>query len=414
VSEALSAEHEAAPVTPRNANAVHNSIYSRKFWLVFGATFAANAALSVLVLFPLFIVRLHGSAATIGAVIGTGSLAALLTRPAASAAIATRGRRWTALWFLVMNAFAMALYVPLHSIWTIYAVTALNGFANGTARVALFAMIYEILPEGRQGEAMATFSLSGQMPALFAPLLGEAILKRWGFGAFFCSSAALFMVGAAMVAMMPDDRARRRQAATPRTAAPQLEASYRALLFDPALLTFWIVTLLFGMAITSRVSFIAPFAYAQGIRNVGSYFTIYAVFAVIVRASGRTMDRVGVERTLAPSLALLGIGLGLLALTGHGGILYLAAALGGLGHGFAYPALSALVIKQTRAGAMARVSTIYTSVWDLSSMAGPYLFGVTAQNLGYGPMFIMAGGLSLTAAIYFVAAQPRIVRQRIA
>jgi MFS family permease len=225
------------------------------------------------------------------------------------------------------------------------------------------------------------------------------------------------MVGAAMVAMMPDDRAERRYAAARRTAAPQLEASYRALLFDPALLTFWIVTLLFGMAITSRVSFIAPFAYAQGVRNVGSYFTIYAVFAVIVRASGRTMDRVGVERTLAPALALLGIGLGLLAFTGHAGILYFAAALGGLGHGFAYPALSALVIKQTQAGAMARASrasTLYTSVWDLSSMAGPCLFGVTAHNLGYGPMFIMAGGLSLAAAIYFVAAQPRLVRRRIA
>src|SRR5260370_27628575 len=90
---------------------------------------------------------------------------------------------------------------------------------------------------------MATFSLSGQKPAMFAPLLGEVILKRWGFGAFFCSSAALFMLGAAMVAMMPDDRAERRQASARRTAAPQLEASYRALLFDPALKTLWIVTL---------------------------------------------------------------------------------------------------------------------------------------------------------------------------
>jgi hypothetical protein len=75
---------------------------------------------------------------------------------------------------------------------------------------------------------------------LFAPLL--VILKRWGFGVFFCSSAALFMLGAAMVAMMPDDRAERRQTSARRTAAPQLEASYRALLFDPAFLTFWIVT----------------------------------------------------------------------------------------------------------------------------------------------------------------------------
>jgi MFS family permease len=258
---------------------------------------------------------------------------------------------------------------------------------------------------------MATFSLSEQLPALFAPLLGEAILKRWGFGAYFCSSAALFMLGAAMVAMMPDDRARRPQAATRGTTAPQLESSYRALLLDPALLTFWIVTLLFGMAITSRVSFIASFAYAQGVPNVGWYFMIYAVFAVIVRASGRTMDRVGVERTLAPSLALRAIGLGLLALTGYTGVLYLAAALGGLGHGFAYPAISALVIKQTQARAMGRASTIYTSVWDLSSMAGPYLFGVTAHYLGYGPMFIMAGGLSLAAAIYFVTVEPLALRR---
>src|SRR5258708_17794242 len=104
------------------------------------------------------------------------------------------------------------------------------------------------------------------------------------------------MLGAAMVAMMPDDRAERRHVAARRTAAPQLEARYRALLFDPALMTFWIVTLLFGMAITSRFSFIAPFAYAQGVRNVGWYFTRYSLFAVIVRASGRTMDRVGIER----------------------------------------------------------------------------------------------------------------------
>jgi hypothetical protein len=29
-------------------------------------------------------------------------------------------------------------------------------------------------------------------------------------------------------------------------------------------------------------------------------------------------------------------------------------------------------------------------------------------------MFIMAGGLSLAAALYFVAAQPRVLRQQIA
>src|SRR5260370_41259557 len=51
---------------------------------------------------------------------------------------------------------------------------------------------------------------------------------------------------------------------------------------------------------------------------------------------------------------------------------------------------------------MGAASTMCTSVWDLSSMAGPYLFGVTAHYLGYGPMFIMAGGLSLAGGVFFL------------
>ena len=61
------------------------------------------------------------------------------------------------MFFLVLNAFAMAAYSPVHSLgWPIYAVSALNGIANGTARVALFAMVYPLLPRGREGQAMAS------------------------------------------------------------------------------------------------------------------------------------------------------------------------------------------------------------------------------------------------------------------
>src|SRR5258708_21066736 len=73
------------------------SIYSRDFWLIFAATFALNCALNLFLMFPLFIMKLGGGASTIGAVVGTGSLAALLTRPLAITPLDRLGCRWTAL-----------------------------------------------------------------------------------------------------------------------------------------------------------------------------------------------------------------------------------------------------------------------------------------------------------------------------
>jgi MFS family permease len=163
---------------------------------------------------------------------------------------------------------------------------------------------------------------------------------------------------------------------------------------------FWIVSLLFALTNAARSSFVAPFAYQRGIHTVGWYFTIYAAVAVIVRLTGRMLDRLGLERTLPPTLFTLALGIGLLAGTGHFGVLEIAAVLGGLGHGFAYPVLSALIIRATPEGGTARSSTIYTSLWDIGSMAGPYLLGLTAHRFGYATMFVIAGGLSMIASIY--------------
>ena len=182
------------------------SLYSRDFWLVFAATFALNVALNFFVLFPVFIVRMGGHATTIGAIVASGGLAALVARPGASRAVDRRGRRWTALYFLVLNALAIFAYIPVHSLgWPIYAVTALNGVANGTARVALFAMVYPLLPRGREGQAMAIMSLSGQGPASFGALLGEAIMRRFGFTALFASAAGLYLIAAIAVSMASKD-----------------------------------------------------------------------------------------------------------------------------------------------------------------------------------------------------------------
>jgi MFS family permease len=392
---------ESPEVTPPDTPA---SLYSRDFWLVFTATFALNVALNFFVLLPIFIVRLGGHANTIGAIVATAGLAALVARPGSSFAVDRRGRRWTAMWFLVLNALAMTAFIPVRSLgWPIYAVAALNGIANGTARVALFAMVYPLLPRGREGQAMAVQSLSGQGPASFGALLGEVIMHRLGFTVLFASAAALCLVAAIAVAMVAKDLPHAQQPAA--VSARARDGGYLALLLHRSLLPYWIVTFCFGFAMSSRMSFIAPFAYRQGITSVGIYFTLYGVVAVFVRLSGSVMDRLGLDRMLAPSLAVMGVGIALVALTGHLGMFEIAALIGGLGHGFAYPVLSAMLIRDTPAGHGSRASSIYTSMWDLSAMVGPFTLGILAHYAGYAPMFLIAGGVAIGAALYLEASR---------
>ena len=395
--------------------------YRLNFWLVFTATSAIGVAANLFVFFPVYIVKLGGDAAAIGAIVAVGALAALAARPGFVPLTDRRGRRTTALWSLVLEALAIVLYIPVHSLgWPIYAVRVMQGAVDGTARVALFALVFDILPEGRRGEAMALFSLSGQGPAAVGPLVGEALLKYFGFDVLFCVAAMLCLVAAAATAMLPDDHPNDRAlhshppadhlsdehspGASARRSAPADAVGYRALIFDRNLMPLWVVAFAFTFTISSRLSFVAPFAYHKGITQVGWYFALYSGIAVALRLfGGNVLDRLGVERILGPAMGLLGIGVAILALTGTSGALLGAAVLGGVGHSYAYPALSAMIISHTPAGAFGRSSVVYTSVFDSASMLAPYLLGIIASLWGYAPMFVIAGLVSVCAAVYFDA-----------
>ncbi len=395
--------------------------YRLNFWLVFTATSAIGVAANLFVFFPVYIVKLGGDAAAIGAIVAVGALAALAARPGFVPLTDRRGRRTTALWSLVLEALAIVLYIPVHSLgWPIYAVRVMQGAVDGTARVALFALVFDILPEGRRGEAMALFSLSGQGPAAVGPLIGEALLKYFGFDVLFCVAAMLCLVAAAATAMLPDDHPndhalhshppadhisdeRSPGASTQRFGSADT-VGYRALIFDRNLMPLWVVAFAFTFTISSRLSFVAPFAYHKGITQVGWYFALYSGIAVALRLfGGNVLDRLGVERILGPAMGLLGIGVAILALTGTSGALLGAAVLGGVGHSYAYPALSAMIIAHTPAGAFGRSSVVYTSVFDSASMLAPYLLGIIASLWGYAPMFVIAGLVSVCAAVYFDA-----------
>jgi MFS family permease len=381
--------------------------YGRDFWLVFWATFALNFSSNLFVLYPLQLVDFGASAAIIGAIIGTWSLASLAARPAASPLIERFGRRRVAAGLLAADVVAVAMYLPVNSLGpAIYAVRALHGAIEGTARVALFAMVFDLLPGEREGEAMSVFSTCGMGAAAFAPLVGEFLINTFSFTAFFAAAMFCTAISCALARLTPDESHRAPGVSTDsRAAAPP--PGWGAMFRDARLAPVWISTLAFALSISCRLSFVAPFATERGIEQIAWYFTIYSTIAITARIGGGwLMDHFGIERMLVPSMGVLSAGIALIAGTGHFGMIYAAAVLGGLGHAYAYPALSAMVIARTRPEAIGRSSTVYQSIYDLGAMLGPYTLGAAAQLFGYGPMFVIAGAIAMLGAMYFIAAEP--------
>lgn len=184
--------HPDALARGRASGSAPRTGYQRDFWLVFTATSAIGVAANLFVFFPVYIVKLGGDAASIGAIVSVGGLAALAARPGLVPLIDRRGRRSMALWSLMLEGLAVVLYIPVHSLgWSIYAVRVLQGAADGTARVALFALVFDILPQGRRGEGMALFSLSGQGPAALGPPIGDAAQVLRLRGVLWCRGAAV-------------------------------------------------------------------------------------------------------------------------------------------------------------------------------------------------------------------------------
>jgi predicted MFS family arabinose efflux permease len=284
----------------------------------------------------------------------------------------------------------------------LFVVRALHGVAEGTARVALFTMLFDILPEGRHGEAMTIFSLNGMTPAAVAPMIGEIIMRRLGFTAFFVAAAACCGCGALAMTLV-SDRLGVRPAGR---AAGERGPRWSALLLDRGLVPIWIATLLFSAALASRLNFVTPFGVQRHVAFVAIYFVVYSAAAILVRLfCGRLVEATREERILAPSLIALGIGIALLSLTGRHGILSIAGVIGGLGHGFTYPALTLLVLRRTPERAMGETSTIYTSLFDVAAMAAPYLLGLVASGAGYAPMFVIAGACAIGAGLYVTVAE---------
>jgi MFS family permease len=355
-------------------------------------------SLGMFLLFPLFVRALGGSELTIGLVLGSGLALSVALRPVVGFLLDRRGRRRVLLASGAVNAASFPLFLCVHAPGPLLTlVTALHLIAGGALFAAYFTYVADLLPPGRRAEGIAIFGVAGMAPNGLGPALGEVVIARAGYPAFFLVATFFALLSLALTTLVPSgpppEPVFRGRAAAARGAVATV-------ILGPRLRPVLAATVLFGAGINAAFYFVAPFARDLHLARAAPFFAAYASTTIGLRIfARRLLDRLGAHRVAVPAFAVFAFGLSALALLPAPGLLVVTGIACGIGHGSLFPVLNALAVSRVPARLAGSVVSLYTAALDLGAVLGIPACGAIARTLGYRTMFVVMAAASLVGLV---------------
>jgi MFS family permease len=372
-------------------------LWTRAFVLAWTANFLHSTGFHAYVHLPGWLEGLGASEVVIGVLIATLSVAAIASRPFVGRLMDTRGRRLLVLGGGVFHVLVPLLYllVDAHPSWA--AITAVR-LVHGLAQAALFSVLFtiaaDLVPERRRAEGIALFGISGMIPLAIGGLLGDWVIVDGDYRPLFWITSACAGLGLVCSLLLPETR---RLSGGP-------GRSFLAAAMAVELRSLWFIGTAFAMGLAAYFVFLKTYLLEQPqIGTMGTFFSTYAIAAVLLRVLfGRVPERFGLVRVLIPSLLLGAGGLVVLAFASAPAHLIAAGIACGIGHGYAFPIISALVVTRAQADERGSAISLFTALFDLGLLLGGPSFGVAVKLAGYPVTFALAGGLVATASLVFL------------
>jgi len=348
-----------------------------------GGGFFASFMLLLAVL-PLYLRDLGGSDSQVGLVIGIFAISALFPRPFIGREIDRGGSKRFMLAGAAVFILSSFLYLLASSIPILFAVRIIHGIGMALFTTAAFALIADLAPENRRGEALGIWGTVPTMASAVAPFFGLMIRERSGDATVFIVSACLAGASLLFVTFMRDPH----KVHDPDAAAAGLiEKS----VFFPAILVIS-MTWVFGAV----SSFVLLFADERNIANAGLYFTASAGAVVISRIfGGKLSDQYGRWAVIIPSMGLMGVGVAILSQSNSLLTLLIGASVIGFAFGGGFPALSALAVDLAPPGRRGAAMGTFSASFEVGIGAGAMVMGVVAALAGYSSMFLIGAALPL-------------------
>ncbi len=365
-------------------------LLTRAFVLLGVADLAYFTAIGVAILaLPFYVTGPIGSDESgAGLAFGAFGVTALICRPFAGRLSDTRGRRPLLIAGALGCGLGMVLMPFVDSLVMVVAIRLLQGVAEASFFVAGFALLADVAPAERMGEALSYNSIGLYAGIAFGPPLGEVLLETWGVDAAWYGATVLSLLAALLVLVLtepPHD--------------PDLEG-HGKLIHRPGIpVSLGFFTSL--AAISGFLAFAALYSADIGMSNTSVALFVYGCVVIGCRiAFARVPDRI--PSLLLATGSLLGIGTGLVVIAAWSSPVGLiaGAVVMALGVTFSTPAFFSAIFATARPSERGAAAGTASAFIDLGLGFGPIALGLVADAQGIPWAFAVGAGIAYGGAAW--------------
>ena len=356
--------------------------------VAFAALFGFQLLLSVV---PVYADEAGGGSSGAGLATAAFMLSTVLTQIQMPHILGRYGyRRALAAGLLFLGVPAL-FYAYAKMLLPILAVTLARGVGFGIVTVVFAALIVELAPSGRRGEALGVLGVAITLPTIFCNALGLWLAGRFGFGVVFLLGGVAPLLGLGMIPWI--------RSASPST---KEEEESRAGFFTGLgrgplrriFLLFATTTMAAGVVLT----FLPLAVPGSGVFSAASALLVVGITSTASRWwAGKFGDRRDPRLLLAPGLIACAGGMVCLPLGGV--ILLIGAVLFGTGFGLLQNSTLILMMGRVSKSEYGLGSTLWNAAFDAGTGVGAFSFGFVISAVGFSWSFFICSAMVASALL---------------
>lgn len=250
--------------------------------------------------------------------------------------IASRiGDKYALVGACILDAIVMGAVVLVPNLWVLALAVLLSGFAGSVFGLARHAYLTEVVPVQWRARAMSTLGGVHRVGFMVGPLAGAALVSLFDLSAGYVFAAAMSVIAAVIIMLLPDTSGPRGAAATSSSAPdPSLVSVLRA--HSRVLATLGVGVLSLMLIRGARQAIVPLWAEHVGL-DAAQTSLIFALSSALDVAlffpGGMIMDRFGRFWVCVPAMIVMGAAFVVLPLSTSAWSVAAVAALLGIGNG---------------------------------------------------------------------------------
>jgi MFS family permease len=393
--------------TDRTSLSASNQRYSPSFFFAIGMSvlfmFSFHSLLPVL---PVYTLDIGAGAAAWGVTVTAAAWVATSLRLVGGTFSDRLGRRWVMLAGALAEMIGPALIWATHSYPGLLIGRGFQGIGIGLFTTAYKALIMDLAPPEKRGEALGLGNLSFGLAIIAGPPLGEFAYHLGGYGAALLLSIVAIVPILIVLPLIA-------VGAHHPSAQSAIAGAHEVFPRRSMQVGIWGM-LMVAALFTAIFTFLPLLVEERGIAGVGLAFSVYAIMELSGQSiGGRLGDRLG-RRVVIPSAVLIGAG-GVFALLAADSrvLMYLGAALIGLGASTARVNIDFTVLSGAPAHLRGTATGLQYSSIDGWIGAMGWVFGLLAVQSGFDLVYGILASILVAGAVLMAVIVPARRAQRV-